>query len=130
MIGADALRRQFQRRAILGRNLRHRRVDLGRAEGERLGRQLQPVEARRQVDHRLIAADAHILDDGHHGGIDIRRVFAFLPQQCGEGGFEIGIGGVQELRHGVTCLDVMAVLKDRGPRLKPPSQLLAHERGF
>ena len=97
MIGADAPGGELQRRAILRRHARAGRVDLGLGEGDRLGRQLQPVQARRQLQHRLDAAPAHIRDDLGNRRVD-RRVGALRArQQAPEGVFEAGIAMIEKL---------------------------------
>ena len=90
----------FQRRAVLGGNLGHQIVDLPGGEAHTLGRQLHPVELRRQLDQRLIAPRAHISDDRGHRIVHILRLFALGAQQGGEVFLETGIRGVQKMGHG------------------------------
>jgi hypothetical protein len=99
MIGADAVSGQVQGRAVVRPYAGDCRIDLGFGKGDGFGRQRQPVEARGQLQHGVIATAAHIGDDGGDGGIHILGLFPLHPQQAGEGGLETGVTGVEEDGH-------------------------------
>ena len=74
-----------------------------------MGRQPQTVKPFGQIDHRVIAARAHIGDDVGHAGIDIGRIFALHLQKRGEALGEIGIPTVQESWHLGSILELPSV---------------------
>ena len=100
VVGADALGGEFQRLALFRGHLLDGRVHLGGRDRQRRRRQVHPVEFGRQLDHRRIAARAHIGNDAGDHCIHIRAVLALGVQQRGEGGLETGLGRVQEDGHG------------------------------
>ena len=71
---ANALRRQFQSRFGFRRTSLHGRVNLIIANAQSLGVQCLTVIFFRQRDERVIAALAHIINNGGHRLIDIDRL--------------------------------------------------------
>jgi hypothetical protein len=99
VVGADAGGGEVEGGAVLGGDLGHFGGDFGGGEGERFRCQRQAVEALGQVDDGLIATRPDIGDDLGDCLVDVFRLFALLTKQRLEGGFETGIGGVQEDGH-------------------------------
>ena len=100
VIGTDARGRQFQRVALARRDACAGGINFPIRKSQRFGRQFQFVEPRGQLDHRRVTARAHIGDDGSDRVIDIDGLFALGAEKGCEGGFELGVSGVQELGHG------------------------------
>ena len=84
---------------LIGAALEYGR-DLVGGKCQPLRGQIQPVEARRQLDQRRIAPIAHIPDDRSHDVIHIRRILSFHREHLGEAGIEVGLGGREKDRHG------------------------------
>ena len=66
---------------------------------QRVGRERDAVEFRRQRQQRRVASRAHIGDDAAHGGGDILIGFALGVQQRLEGAGEIGRARIEAARH-------------------------------
>ena len=74
---------------------RDRRFDLGRSDGDALGLDIDPVEPERIIGQRLVAALAHVLDDGGDRGVDIRRLLALAGEERLEAPLEVARSHVE-----------------------------------
>ena len=100
VVGAYAGGGKFECGFILCADLRGGGGDFGLSDAQGVRGQRDAVEFFGEVDHRLITACANVSDDPGHGGVHVGAVLALGVQQGGEGGIEIGGGGVEEYGHG------------------------------
>ena len=92
--GLDAGGGEAQRLHRLRRNARLRGLEVDFGDAQRLGAQVDAVEALRVLDQRLVAARADIGEDLRHRGVDVDLLLAAGREEAVECGGEAGIGGV------------------------------------
>ena len=97
--GGDALQREIERRELLLRAFAFGGGDLGGRNGDAGLGEINPVEALRIVDQRLIPAGDHILDDGANRLVDVMGRLPLHGEQRHEALFEIRGGSVQTQGH-------------------------------
>ena len=101
VMGLDAVARQLERGQRLLAACRHGGGDLGLAYANARCGEVEPVEAPRQLEERLVAVLAHLGNDGAHGLVDVLGDLALGGEKGCERALEIGVGGVEMQGHGL-----------------------------
>ena len=97
--GLDAVAGEAERRQRLGGDGRLGGVEFGRRDAEPIGRERQPVEARRIVDDGGVAPAPDIVDDGPDRRFHVLGDFALRGEQRRETRLEIRVGPAEPRRH-------------------------------
>src|SRR5262245_22689038 len=100
-MGLDAIARQLECGQRLLAACRHGGGDLGLAYANARCGEVEPVEAPRQPDERLVTVLAHLGNDGAHGLVDILGNLALAGEKGCECALEVGVGGVEIEGHGL-----------------------------
>ncbi len=95
----DAARRLGQGAQLVGRTLGHGAVDFRGGDGEAAALDTMAVEAARIFEQGVVAAAAHIGDDGRDRVVDVLGRLALVVEQQIEGRLEMGVGQIESTRH-------------------------------